>query len=107
MTFKELKLKIKEEQKDLAHQIKIGKPLRKPRNYDKAGGDGIKAYHNLEWNRDTFRHRHITYCHMFNGTPYEKIENPRDGNGPSSYQLEKFKKEWEEEIDDETLRDCA
>ena len=59
MTFIELKNKIKEEQKYLAHQIKIGKPLRKPRIYEQADADAIAAYHELEWNQKEFRHTHI------------------------------------------------
>lgn len=107
MTFIELKLKIKEEQKDLAQLIKIGKPLRKPKNYDNADPEAIPAYHDLEWNRDKYRHRHITYCQLFNNTPYELIEQPKDGNKPSSHQLEKIRKEWEAQIDEEALCNCA
>jgi len=106
MTFKELKNKIKEEQKTLAHQIKIGKPLRKPRIYQEADADAITASHNLEWNQKEYRHIHIMYCQFFNNTPYTSIEQPRDGNKPSSYMLNSIKTEWEGLLD-EALRDCA
>ena len=106
MTFIELKNKIKEEQKYLAHQIKIGKPLRKPRIYEQADADAIAAYHELEWNQKEFRHTHIMYCQFFNNTPYSLIEQPRDENKPSSYMLNSIKTEWEGLLD-EALRDCA
>ncbi len=48
MTFKELKLKIKEEQKDLAQSIKNGKTGRKPKN-------------RTEENIDDFNGRWITH----------------------------------------------
>lgn len=103
MTYKELKHKIKEEQKSLALKIRNGKTGRKPsrRNFDNQ-----TDYDSLEWNQSDYRHRHIVYCNMFNKTPYELIEQPRDDNRPSSYQLEKIQKGWEAELD-EALRDCA
>ena len=104
MTFKELKLKIKEEQKTLAQQITNGKSGRKPKI---RSDDNLDDYGGLEWNQSKYRHTHIMYCHFFNGTPYDKIEQPRDNNKPSSYQLDKYKQEWEAEIDNEALRDCA
>ena len=103
MTFKELKNKIKEEQKVLAEAIRNGKTGRKPKNRT---DDNIGDYNGLEWNQHDYRHRHIIYCNMFNNTPYESIEQPRDGNAPSSYMLESIKKEWEGMLD-EALRDCA
>jgi hypothetical protein len=107
MTFKELKLKIKEEQKLLAQQIKLGKPLRKPRIREQADHGSMAAYEHLWYNQADYRHRHIIYCHMFNGTPYDKIERPRDNHKPSSYQLEKIRKDWESQLDEEALRSCA
>jgi len=106
MTFKELKLKTKEEQKYLAQQIRLGKPLRKPRIYDQASGDEIDAYHDLNWNRDYYRHTHIAYCQFFNNTPYALIEQPKDENKPSSHEIKRITQEWEAELD-EALRDCA
>ena len=104
MTFKELKLKIKEEQKDLAQSIKNGKTGRKPKNRTE---ENIDDFNDLPWYKNNYRHTHIAYCQFFNNTPYALIEQPRDNNKPSSYQLDKFKQDWEAEIDEEALRDCA
>lgn len=108
MTFKELKNRIKEEQKLIAQDIRLGKPLRKPSNYNQADEDAIYAYKDLDWNREQYRHRHIAYCQMFNNTPYALIEQPRDGNKPSSHELNRIKETWQDELDDEeTIRNCA
>jgi hypothetical protein len=103
MTYKELKHKIKEEQKALALKIRNGKTGRKP---SRRNSDNYGDYDSLEWNQSQYRHRHIVYCNLFNRTPYELIEQPRDGNSPSSYQLDKIRQEWESELD-EVVRDCA
>jgi len=103
MTFKELKKKIKEEQKTLAQSITNGKTGRKPKNRnDKNYGD----WDNLTWNGHEYRHKHIMYCQFFNNTSYASIERPRDGNKPSSYMLNSIKTEWEGMLD-EVIRDCA
>jgi hypothetical protein len=108
MTKKELRLKIKEELKKLAADIRIGKSLRKPRHYDKAKPEHkALAGWKCENNRWDFRHMHIMYCHMFNGTPYDDIEQPRENNRPDPTRLSAIQKRWEAEIDDEpeeTLR---
>ncbi len=103
MTFKELKKKIKEEQKSLAQKIKNGKSGRKPGNRDDSN---MKDFNNLDWNRHGYRHSHIAYCQFFNNTPYSMIEEPRDDNSPSSNRLETIQKGWESQLD-EALRDCA
>ena len=103
MTYKDLKNKIKEEQKQLALKIRNGKTGRKPKNQS---DDNLKDWYDLEYNQRQYRHRHIIYCHMFNNTPYERIEQPRDDNSPSSYLLEQVRKEWEAQLD-EDVRDCA
>jgi hypothetical protein len=104
MTYKELKLKIKEEQKALAKQIKECKPLRKPRNRVDASEELLRScWSDHSWE---YRHKHIVYCYMFNGTPYEKIEQPREDNTPSSGYLEKIKNEWEALLD-EAIHNCA
>lgn len=109
MTRKELKQKIKEEQKTLAQKIKRCRPLRKPHLFEEAS---FKIQQEcLDWKVSgwswEYRHRHIIYCNMFNNTPYHKIEQPRDDNRPSSRMLDKIKKEWESELDEEVIRDCA
>ena len=97
MTRKELKLEIKEEQKKLAELIKILKPARKPSVYenDPELYDAIEKEHgwleNLQWK---YRHQHIMYCHIFNGTPYERIENPAENNRPDGHYLDKIRERW-------------
>ncbi len=103
MTYKELKKKVKEEQKSLAQTIRNGKTGRKPGNRN---DENIADYNCLEGNRDNYRYRHIIYCTMLNNTPYELVEQPRDDNAPSTYYLDKIKKEWENQLD-ETVCDCA
>jgi len=118
MTFKELKNKIKQEQKTLAQQIKRGKSLRKPKDrtamteedrslycsyYGEADG---YAYWKVTGLSDYYRHLHIAYCNFFNNTPYEQIEQPRDDNKPRKSRLDQIRKEWESQID-EVVRDCA
>jgi len=97
MTFKELKSKIKEEQKLLAEQITNGKTGRKPKN---RSDDNMGDYDNLFINQWNYRHRHIVYCQMFNNTPYQLIEHPRNGNKPFSNKLDAFKKDWEGMLDE-------
>ena len=102
MTFKELKNKIKEEQKELASHIRNGKSGRKPSNRN----DSNSADHYRLWrNRDDYRHIHIAYCTMFNRTPYEAIER-NCNEEPSKRRIENIKKEWEGMLD-EALLHCA
>lgn len=97
MTFKELKNKIKEDQKTLALKIRNGKSGRKP---SRRNSDNNSDYYDLEWNQTIYRYRHIVYCNMFNKTPYDAIEQPRDGNNPSSYRLEQIEKDWKAQLDE-------
>jgi len=103
MTFKELKNKIKEEQKTLAQSIRNGKSGRKPVNRNK---DNRQDFDNIIWNKYNYRHRHIAYCQFFNNTSYEKIENPREENRPRSQKIDGLKDTWAGQLD-EALRDCA
>jgi len=98
MTFKELRLKIKEEQKSLAQEIKKGKSKRKqvPDGYV----DG------LDFDRNYYRHIHIAYCEFFNKTPYKMIEQSCY-EAPSRNRIDGYKNGWMGEIDEEALRDCA
>ena len=97
MTFKELKNKIKEEQKSLAHHIKELKGRRKQEP------DGYVE--GLWHRRDEYRHNHIAYCEFFNNTPYNMIEKfPRED--PVRHRIDRFKSQWAEQID-EALRHCA
>ena len=103
MNYKDLKNKIKEEQKQLALKIRNGKTGRKP---SLRTTKNSRDYDSLEWNQQDYRHRHIIYCNFFNGTPYDAIEQPRDEHSPNTYLLDKIRKEWEEMLD-EDVRDCA
>lgn len=115
MTYKELKNKIKEEQKEFCRKISRAKYLRKPKHRENiteeekkffiSDYDGVEYFGDwkiarLSWD---YRHRHIVYCTMFNNTPYQKIERPSNGNKPDSRRLELHKKEWEGQLD-EALR---
>ncbi len=118
MTYKDLKRKIKEEQKTLALQIRRGKFLRKPDNRKDITKEDKRLYYSTygdptffaTWRVEAlgweYRHRHITYCNMFNNTPISLIEQPRDDNSPDGKKLEKIREEWEGQID-EALRNCA
>ena len=98
MTFKELKNKIKEEQKTLAQEIKEYKGFRK---------ECQDGYVEGLWHRQNdYRHTHIAYCEFFNRTPYERIEQPSDWNKPNSDRLKFQQMEWTTKLD-EALRDCA
>ena len=39
--------------------------------------------------RHEYRHWHIAYC-LLRGTPYEKIEKPKEGNEPNQALIEKY-----------------
>lgn len=106
MTYKQLKKKIKEEQKILAQKIRVCKPLRKPDNWAAASEETKKL---CRWENYSYeyRHRHIVYCTFFNKTRYDLIETSvREGNSPNSYILKDIQNKWEAELD-EDLRDCA
>lgn len=72
MTYKELKLKLKSELKNIAVDVRALKDKRKEHKYGYVPG--------LASEQQDFRIKHIAYC-MFRGTPYEKIESKhRDKN---------------------------
>lgn len=121
MTYKELKNKVKEEQKVLAKQITRGKFLRKKRNQltqteeEKKfyGNDTNWIWYNTKKLSSRYRAIHIAYCTFFNNTPMEKIEaNPRSDNFFDSFLFNRVYKEWEEIAkewvkDEETVRVSA
>jgi hypothetical protein len=90
MKFKELKNQIKEEQKELASQIKKLKAKRKETP------DGYIS--GLDRKRSTYRHKHIAYCQFFNQTPYEKIERSCH-EGPNTFIIDNYIKEWYDELE--------
>ena len=98
MTYKELKHKIREEQKSLAQEIKEQKLKRKDVPYGYVSG--------LDYNRSEFRHKHIAYCQFFNKTPYDMIETTCYED-PSKRRIENYMTSWESQVDEEALRDCA
>jgi len=108
MTFKELKRKVKEEQKSLALKIKRGKFLRKPTHWEDITKDEQSCFlysddngtcYFKAWEVDRlsyeYRHRHIAYCNLFNRTPYERIESPDKYHRPNTKRIKLYKKEWE------------
>jgi len=118
MNYKDLKNKVKQEQKSLAKQIRRGKELRKPCNrkdvteedramyYTTFGGDSEGfANWKIEGLSDTFRHKHIAYCMFFFNTPYDLIESNCNEN-PDFNTVDSFKNEWDGMLD-EALSDCA
>lgn len=118
MTFKELKKQIKLELKDLAKSIRQGKYYRKPSHRKDMPKEHIIKYchsyakttyysqEKIEWLSDDFRHKHIAYCHFFNGTDYGLIENPRSGNERNQKLIDSHISNWMGELD-EALCDCA
>ena len=116
MTYKDLKNKIKEEQKALALDIRRGKFLRKPINRTDVTEDDKDLYYSswdddfsnwkVESLSDEYRHKHIAYCTFFNNTPYDLIESPRDDNKADSRAIQSYMDEWEGQLD-EALRHCA
>jgi hypothetical protein len=97
MNFKDLKHKIKEEQKQLAQTIRNLKSKRKEVAFGYVDG--------LDYKRDDYRHIHIAYCQFFNKTPYGMIEQTCHTD-PRSFSIERCIKAWESELD-EDVRDCA
>jgi len=97
MTYKELKNKIREEQKSLAQKIRTQKSKRKE------VADGYVE--GLFYNQDQYRHTHIAYCQFFNNTPYGLIEQ-QCHEKPRKNSIESHMTIWESQID-EALRNCA
>lgn len=92
MNFKDLRDKIKEEQKQLAQTIRSQKSKRKEVAYGYVDG--------LDWNRDTYRHVHIAYCQFFYKTPYDMIEQTCHQD-PRKSSIESYIKSWEAELDED------
>ena len=104
MTFKELKRKVKEEQKQLALEIRRGKHLRKPSHRTDITKDDRELYYYresfeaymVERLSSEYRHYHIAYCTFFNNTPYGLIEDPSEK--PNGNRIKLIKESWESEI---------
>lgn len=110
MTFKELKYKIKEEQKKIAIQIRRLKVLRKPKNRKGLSESDTslcfeineeKIFNSLPYLSNLFRHRHIIYCNMFFNTPLEVIEKKvRPDNYLNPDLLFSIEKKWRAQLDE-------
>lgn len=98
--FKQLKLKIKAEQKEKASAIRLLKLARKPSVYAK-DPDMYNKLGDLDSLRYHYRHIHIAYCTYFNNTKYEDIERTCD-EMPSNNYLIKLKVEWDSNIREAT-----
>jgi len=96
MTFKELKKQIKEEQKQLASEIRASKSKRKE------VPDGYVS--GLDYDRDQYRHKHIAYCQFFNQTPYSMIERECHVE-PRKSAIKSYMTTWESSIDKEEVSD--
>jgi len=73
MTYKELKIKLKKELKEMAKTIRSLKAQRKT-HVSKWHKRITGCVPGLDSLREDFRIKHLTYC-MLRGTPYEKIES--------------------------------
>lgn len=97
MNFKELKQKVKQEQKELAKKIRLGKFCRKPKNAKSSKDRDLAS---ATWyNGYLYRHTHIVYCQLFNKTPYEKIEKSCREE-PSEKLLLKIENEIKSQLDE-------
>ena len=119
MNYKELKNQVKENQKQLANEIKRGKFLSHPKNWHLMTDEEKKIYiyktnyqgriieSFMFWKVDNlskeYRTNHITYCTFFNKTPYEKIEQPRKDNPPDTRSINSLRSFWESKLNEEAL----
>ena len=108
-------LKIKNENKALAEDIKQLKLRRKPSEAERLGKyevtseTGKEIFKRSWWSVDSlsweFRHRHIAYCEL-RGRKREEIEKPADDNLPREDKIEKYKSDWcaaLKEVEDENV----
>lgn len=112
MTYKELKLQIKNQQKELALKIRRGKALRKQKNQTNQTAEersfyGIATdniwYKTKNLSSD-YRTIHIAYCMFFNKTPLELIENTtRPDNKMESKWYNSIIQNWETILSEETV----
>lgn len=87
---KDLILKIKQELKTLAIEIREQKDQRGPSNSGFVQG--------LLSNRRTYRHKHLAYC-LLRGRTMEQVERSvREGNEPSEYLINRYLDKWKEAV---------
>ena len=97
---KQLKLKIKEEQKQKASSIRLLKLARKPKVFDE-NPTLYRSLGDLDSLRYHYRHIHIAYCEYFNNTSYEDIERKCD-DPPSENYINKLMTEWINHVKENT-----
>ena len=87
----------KEEQKELALNLRKQKAILKEAFRKYNGGDEEAKPWNEEYKKFRmkydFRHRHIAYC-LLRGTEMEKIEKPAESNKPNKRMIEKIMEEY-------------
>ena len=102
--FVELKQKVKNELKEVATRIKeVKKKMKTLQRRGQLCHEEISIIYMNKWD---FRHKHVAYCQFFNNTPYGAIENPSRNNPLYKPRVEKFMKEWMDELN-EDVRNCA
>lgn len=97
MNFKDLKNKIKKEQKERAASIRMLKAARKPHIYQ-SNPKMYDSIGDLERHQDNYRHTHIQYCMFFNKTDYEMIER-NTNKYLSQHTLDQLKNNWLDELE--------
>lgn len=97
MTRKQLFKEIKEDLKKVAKEIR---KLKRSRKQDKRNGRALWEIEGDIWEAKWyFRHKHIAYCEI-KGRTRDQIERPKDDNKASQPYIDKFKKEWEEKLNE-------
>ena len=92
-------LKIKEELKEKARELRLQKRLFKSKQRSQSVTlKDLQERYQKKWE---YRHRHIARC-LLRGTPYEKIEQKvRQGNEADQKLIQKYKVEYEDRINEE------
>ena len=105
MTKYEIIKKIKEEQKQLASEIREKKKWRKnpPKSCKYCISGFVPELITLKY---TYRHQHIAYCEL-RGRERHQIEVPAPDNLPNDSYIEKIKNEWLSEVSDEVICNYA
>jgi hypothetical protein len=101
MSKKELKIELKE----LAGKIHQGKFELKQYQKENGGCDGGR-YHDIEFLKYEFRHKHIAYCQL-RGRTYEQIENHCSDSHAPNFDYIKEIMDGHQEKTIEDVRACA
>jgi len=104
MTRKNLFKQIKEQQKIIATRIR---KLKDSRKIDKRNGRQLYSIESDIWQlKYEFRHRHIASCEM-RGRTRDQIEKPREGNQASQREIDSYKQDWKDKIDEDVCARAA